>query len=549
MDAFPIAADDFPMLEIEHNPEKYADRAFRHIEQCFGGSSEKAEYFITLLEPDRVVLSGSSMLQIRMDKYWEESDLDIVAIGIHPESTEMVHLIHRFTVPPLNYAVTRTLTRFHFRYRRLRRDVHTIVCFAHPRPGSPRIQIIFARTNRFFSVRQFLQSFDIHNVQCYIDRRLELKGYWSSVAENGVIYANTDVLFRQTEREWLRFFERVVKYQDRGLELSKDDRVNIYFAFCDQLQYRPGARPRNTTQERNRKAKNLTCLIERPKAGLRVTAEADGSVFKVQSGEDPRLETIIPICALPSLYDYQINDECMDLVRLRAPKCDNPLGIKIIFQNKCTTYGSFKDFNKAIRFFRPCVKIDGVSHFKAQPTICRIPLVSGNIAVYAGQLRDCIFRRAKNVPLVVVIEGTPFTTYDETMSEAVLDGLSSYVSANHCQAGSDMSVHLCRTAFIRSRKKVEAAGNAYFDLLPSTRDADEPMSTGNEESTEVDGTIPFLDQSDDDTVDLEADDESESSERSIGSPPFALATATSRDQVVHQMMDDIAQGMNLSGEQ
>lgn len=172
------------------------------------------------------MLSGSSILQITTDTVWSDSDLDVVTVGINPNTREMHELIHRLTIPPLNYEITRTMTTFHHTYLRLNRDVHTIVCFKHPDPDLPRIQIIFTRMERT-QLYDFTHKYDIRNCEGYFDGKSLCKPDMTDVSK--VLQVRNTVLSRQQVREWIRYFRRIVKYQARGMTLSRASAFSIFF--------------------------------------------------------------------------------------------------------------------------------------------------------------------------------------------------------------------------------------------------------------------------------------------------------------------------------
>jgi len=450
--------------------------SYAYLLNRFGGSRDKVDYFCSLLEKDRVALTGSALVQVKLDVVWEDSDLDIVvALGVYGEKgldDYRLKLIHKFTQAPLNYYVLSDRSDFHTDYHRLRDHVDSIVTLEHPDTDLPIIQLIFAKTFHL-KVKSFARTFDIMNCQAYLDNVFRGGDFVyfnfneSTMCEHQedprAILLNFQSLEEQGLSDWMRFFRRVFKYRgpDRGMTLSRVPYLIALLLFCDRAQYRPG----HLYDEYVLKS-TFEAFREFPYEGATHEMEwlgdglgADG-VYIIQDQQNTNLQFIV-FPELEPLYNY-VNPAtmCNDIGGFDNPYensdgdgdliFENLLGLKIVFDNKCTVYRTLEEFNKSVRFFRPCnldpeIKALGIGSHTGQPSLCQIPLGdSGNITVPAQQLYHCIRNRSKLDMLTVVIDTNPFTTYDFTQSENTILGLSSYVSSNHCQDGSSKTVHMCR---------------------------------------------------------------------------------------------------------
>lgn len=300
--------------------------------------------------------------------------------------------------------------------------------------------------------------------------------------------------------------------------------------------------------------------MKQPIGNLRVSVvESTFGVYKVEDNT-LNLNTVIALSALETRFNYPTTIGCTDMNLLETPQCDNPIGIKIVFQDQCTTYENYQDFNKTIRFFRPCLKHDFIKYFPrhtGQPSICSIPLINGTISVYAAQLRDCIYNRTRNAPLIVEIESAPFTTYDLTMSENIILGLSNYVSANHCQDGSNISVHLCRNAlnFPEDIHEITRRRWGYFGLEAPTRYNDAlPESEDDEEDglNESGATSSGSQREDDESNDNGPEEpqgrlQGEDGPDELSPLPFAVPTQASQTSTRDRMVKEFGRIFDGAG--
>jgi hypothetical protein len=450
------------------------------------GSREKVDHFASLLKKNRVALTGSALIQVKLGEVWWDSDLDIVvAAGRSPSLNNRLKLIQKLTVPPLNYIVLSDRSQFHNDYTRLRDHVHSIVTLRHAYDrGLPTIQLIFARTAHL-DVQSFIRTFDMMHCQMYLDDVYRIGDFvYFSVSERGgctdplAIQFNRRALERQSMSDWGRCFKRVFKYRSRGMTLGRSEYLPALFMFCETAQYRPGKYYNDQAFDWVTEA-----LFEHPFQGATLTYNGDG-VYTMQDDQNANLKFNIFVAAAP-LYDYVYPAEiCYDMLGVDTPYetleednrlvFENLLALKIVFGNMCTVYSSMEQFNAAIRFFRPCNKdaeVDEVAmnYHTGQPSLCQIPLGNGNIVVPAQQLYACLRNHGDLVMLTIVIDTNSFITYDLTRSENTILGLSSYMSARHCQDGSRMDVHLCRKAL--KSEYVHRAHN-YYTLKSPTQDTE-----------------------------------------------------------------------------
>ena len=77
--------------------------SYAYLLQRFQGSREKVDRFCSLLKPGQVALTGSALIQVKLEAVWNDSDLDIVIASGHKSHgmrlDDRLKLIQKLTAP------------------------------------------------------------------------------------------------------------------------------------------------------------------------------------------------------------------------------------------------------------------------------------------------------------------------------------------------------------------------------------------------------------------------------------------------------------------
>lgn len=361
-------------------------------------------------------------------------------------------MIIELTKPPMYYNLVRILDSDQVpkEYRRLRKTISHIAFLKHADTTLPPIQIIVMNED-FLHVEQFVDTFDMLACQGYIDDvtdmsniKLFIMHFPHCGQDDRDLYLNLEILSKQSLREFVRFFHRLEKYTNRGLILNQDHKIAMIRLFCMILQD-------DISGDFLYVLNNIMIGKKLGSSFIQVNVKAHGAVYEIRDPTNALLEPINIFRPCQDIYTDE-NLACYDFVDDENRIIDS--GIVIIYNGIRTCY-VFLDFDKAINRFVPCTEAlyinDGytftLNSYDGNPVLVTIPLANGLVTVPARQLDSCLMTYGK--VKTIQIDTETYCEYPKTMSYKIIIGEdTSYVSANHCQEGSNKVVHLCRFVYI-----------------------------------------------------------------------------------------------------